>query len=311
MRQRAASGASHLGGSARHGLSLVEVLVVIAIIGLLIALLLPAVQSIRRQAARAQSLNNMRQIGLALHQYSAEKEGGLPTIDGQPKPIFVPELTGWGLLIGPLVFEAILPSLGVPTDRGPLPAYVKAYHDPADPTYPESREGFLTCYVANAQVFVNSPHISRTFADGTSQTVWLGQHFSRCTGVNFSYVAREPGHMSSRHRPTFADGGNILGKVNENDVHPVVDPTSRTSLPSRAGVTFQVVPSQWLGNGDRPVLPTDAAACDWTIPQTPHRAGLIVGLADGSVRTLSPQMTPATFWSAVTPSGGEVLGNDW
>src|SRR5580693_2235782 len=59
----------------RAGFTLIELLVVIAIIAVLIALLLPAVQAAREAARRAQCANNLKQLGLALHNYHASWNG--------------------------------------------------------------------------------------------------------------------------------------------------------------------------------------------------------------------------------------------
>src|SRR5437868_1095051 len=95
----------------KKAFTLVELLVVIAIIGVLVALLLPAIQAAREAARRAQCKNNLKQIGLALHNYESARRAFPPGFISTPKNnVLNAEGTGpgwgWGAYILPHLEES-------------------------------------------------------------------------------------------------------------------------------------------------------------------------------------------------------------
>ena len=277
----------------RPAFTLVEMLVVISILAILIGLLIPAVQKVREAALRMQSMSNLKQIGLGVHNFAATHSDRPPSIDGNPGSANV----------GQSLFVAIFPFVeqNVASNLESLPALEKLYVSPADATlaldWPfHGRPSWQASYAANAQVFIGSPRLATVYFDGASNTIAFGEHYANCGHQDLFYYGLFDPPPAARHRATFADGGpKVDGGVNDVDFYPL----QTGNPPGTTGpfLTFQTAP------------PYDA--CNPAICQTPHPSGMLAALGDGSVRTLSPGMSATTYWSAVTPAGGEVLGIDW
>ncbi|WP_145243103.1 prepilin-type N-terminal cleavage/methylation domain-containing protein [Urbifossiella limnaea] len=284
----------------RRAMTLVELLLVIAIVGVLIGLLIPAVQGVRAAAAQSRCANQLRQLVLGLHTAAGSHNGRLPRADARL-------LVSAHTYAEDNIFITTLPYLeAYPISRSDIKAMdrrVPILICPLDPTaYVTDASLPITSYAGNAHVFQGIPFLDRTIPDGLSNTILFAEHHAFECGpdeAQFWFRMSKVGYPV--RRATFADRGPIdLLYPSESDVYPVSDAANLgRTVASRRGRTFQV----------RPPAPY-TRNCDPRIPQTGHPTAMPVGLGDGSVRHLRASIDEAVFWGAVTPAGGEVLA-DW
>lgn len=307
--------------TSRRAFTLIELLVVIAIIAILIALLLPAVQQAREAARRSSCRNNMKQLGLALHNYH-EQVGRFPF--GWDTRGFT-----WGAMIlpqieqGPLYNTLLFQESGLgnwTVDGGPnetaastvipvfrcpsmaLPDHMN--YNSIEARVPASYRGNAgsesssddtsTIVIPGTKALENTNQNGifyacssvkfRDIIDGTSNTILLGES---ATAPEFVKDGQGMDHWAiggSQIDPCRCDGGTGGTEFSEFVGTSIAILNARTVAPATHGRLMELSFGSW------------------------HEGGAFFGLCDGSVRFISENIDLGIYQALSTRNGGEVIG---
>jgi hypothetical protein len=254
------------------GFGLVELLVILAMLSFFLGLLLPAVQKGNEAANRARCTNNLRQICIAMHNCADVYKGALPpTVGPYPKG---------QKNYGTILFH-LLPYLeqdhiykgakGIVWKNGTNTVAINTFLCPSDDTEPEKNQ----------------------YKGGLATCNYA---------ANWQVFSRGGARMPA----TFQDGtSNTIVFAERYQV--CNDKPCAWGYP---GVYYWAPLYAFYSHGKFQITPKESE-CNPALAQTPHPAGMVVGMGDGSSRILTEQISPQTWWYACTPAGGEVFGDDW
>jgi prepilin-type N-terminal cleavage/methylation domain-containing protein len=334
----------------RSGFTLIELLVVIAIIGILVALLMPAVQRVREAAARMQCANNLKQIGLAVHMFSDQRNRlphatGLVNMDGggvtgqrqwwyyftTAHIEILPYLEQHVLHDRMIMWAQTHPPLGGnyedgkgdPAGNGWYP--VKIYICPSDLSLdstgrmlntPGNMGG--TTYVVNFHTF-GSP-----VPPGTFPAAWV-----QSNGVSRSSYRLHRLPDGTSNTILFTEQYGSVSNINGSEWGAWIGQGAQNVGPGGSWVQDHCFPQLFdavIGVGPAvtgpvttppPHLPLPefnkmpAQTLGLQTPSSPHPSVINVLLGDGSVRGVNETVTGPTWVYAMCPSDAQSLGPDW
>jgi prepilin-type N-terminal cleavage/methylation domain-containing protein len=294
----------------RHGFTLVELLVVIAIIGVLVALLLPAVQAAREAARRMQCTNNLKQLGLAVHNYH-------DTFNAFPPQMMNVDTSndrrwGWGAVTLPFVEQTALFEQLKPDGGKQIPAASTLIN--GSPLL-KTRLAVHQCPSDHTGVTLNQFHPS--VAASSSADNWYSKS---------NYVCNQ---QIMRYRAGFAGACFRMAEVTDGTTNTLLLGERRLSIPPAKRYPGSIVWGTAQGTGDsanvfhaaHPInTPSKNADFDADASDTQryrfgvssaHPSGAMFAMTDGSVRFVSENipLNPAATARALANTGNGCTTN--
>jgi type II secretory pathway pseudopilin PulG len=278
----------------RRGFTLIELIIIAAMLLFLLALLLPMIQKVRDSAARSQDSNNLKQIGIAVHSYHDDWKRFPPAFDkaGQIKYSVTAHIHILPYIEQAALYNAYAQGRAITDVKDvAIPVYIAA-QDASVTT----REGVQN-YAANLRIFADKarkvpydenfndlagdqPCTLRlpSITDGTSNTMMFATKYAVC------------GTGGSKYSAVPADKFAAFYGQNAAKAKPHA---------SAADAAYQLQP----GGQECRHSPLMA--------QSFSKYGLSVGMCDGSVTLVNPNVSPQTWNAATHPSDNQVIGNDF